>query len=202
MRRTEFIKKYVAGKSILNIGCVDSSGEEYLHGFLAGIANHLEGCDINKKGLDAMRINGYDVFYGDAEGTEGFDNGKEYDVIIAGEVIEHLFNMGNFLENTRNALKNEGMLIITTPNARSLTYHFNRILGRINVMGEHENAEHVHLYTAQTLIQLLGSNGFSAMEIVHLDFYHYSWKKFPLKIIYHCFPDFSEGIMLVARRKV
>jgi len=45
---------------------------------------------------------------------------KKFDVIIAGDVIEHLDNQGLFIENMKRHLKENGKLIITTPNFRSL----------------------------------------------------------------------------------
>jgi len=44
---------------------------------------------------------------------------KEYDVILAVEVIEHLFNPFNFLKNIRELLSDKGIAIITTPNVHS-----------------------------------------------------------------------------------
>ena len=44
---------------------------------------------------------------------------KEYDVILAVEVIEHLFSPFNFLKNIKELLSNKGIAIITTPNIHS-----------------------------------------------------------------------------------
>jgi SAM-dependent methyltransferase len=44
---------------------------------------------------------------------------EEYDIIIAVEVIEHLFNPYNFLKNIRGLLSEKGLVIISTPNTHS-----------------------------------------------------------------------------------
>ncbi len=44
------------------------------------------------------------------------DLDQKFDVIVAGEVIEHLVNPGRLLTNMRRHLKEDGVLIVTTPN--------------------------------------------------------------------------------------
>ncbi len=56
--------------------------------------------------------------------------GRPFDVIVAGEIIEHLENPGLFLRACRPLLSAEGSLIITTINAycwfRFIRYLFGR----------------------------------------------------------------------------
>lgn len=42
------------------------------------------------------------------------------DIVVAGEIIEHLYDTGDFLEEIKRVLKPEGKLIITTPNLAPL----------------------------------------------------------------------------------
>lgn len=42
-----------------------------------------------------------------------------FDVIVAGEIIEHLYNTDNFFKEVRSILKNKGILLLTTPNLAS-----------------------------------------------------------------------------------
>ena len=43
---------------------------------------------------------------------------RTFDVVVAGDVIEHVYNQGLFLNNIHKHLNDEGKLIITTPNAK------------------------------------------------------------------------------------
>jgi 2-polyprenyl-3-methyl-5-hydroxy-6-metoxy-1,4-benzoquinol methylase len=44
--------------------------------------------------------------------------GETFEVIVAGDVIEHMSNPGLFLDNCRRHLEPGGQLILTTPNAK------------------------------------------------------------------------------------
>jgi SAM-dependent methyltransferase len=48
-------------------------------------------------------------------------DGRSYDVIIATEVIEHLAQPQEFFETMRRALMDDGILMVTTPNAELIT---------------------------------------------------------------------------------
>jgi 2-polyprenyl-3-methyl-5-hydroxy-6-metoxy-1,4-benzoquinol methylase len=53
--------------------------------------------------------------------NEGFDNkltGK-FDLIVAIEIIEHLYNPRHFIRNCLNLLNQQGYLLITSPNVES-----------------------------------------------------------------------------------
>jgi len=57
--------------------------------------------------------------------NDGFPvESEEFDLITAGEVIEHMLDEGAFLEECHRVLKKGGMLVVTTPN---LAYSLNRL---------------------------------------------------------------------------
>lgn len=45
------------------------------------------------------------------------DKGKKFDLIISSEVLEHVFDLKEFLHNIISALSNSGFAVLTTPNA-------------------------------------------------------------------------------------
>jgi len=101
-------------KKVLNIGCAQNPTIHYL---LAKKSSLCIGIDINKKGIEELKYNGYEAYLMNAEKI----NLKEkFDYIIAGELIEHLSNPGLFLESCLKHLEEKGELIITTPNIASL----------------------------------------------------------------------------------
>ncbi|MEM5814261.1 MAG: methyltransferase [Candidatus Aenigmatarchaeota archaeon] len=65
--------------------------------------------------------NGIDIITGDIERS---DINGTYDLIIAGELLEHLFDVDAFIEKVRKALNPGGYLLMSTPNAANW---FNRI---------------------------------------------------------------------------
>lgn len=72
------------------------------------IAKYIQGIDIEP-------INDPDIVLGN---MENYDFGRRFDVIIAGDVLEHVDNQSLFLNNVKKHLKKEGYLILTTPNAK------------------------------------------------------------------------------------
>lgn len=167
-RRT-FIRKYVRGKDVLDVGASELVGtinrnkmDRWPHNIIREIANSVCGLDKNHEQVLALRDSGFDVREGDAE---DFDLGTSYDVIFAGEVIEHLSNPGGFLRCVRKHLRPEGILLITTPNRFSIKA-LKSVLLR-NVVEAYRKAMdgHVAYYDIWSLRELLRREGFALKEI-------------------------------------
>ena len=71
------------------------------------------GVDIDPEGAAVLNKQGYHVIVAD---VETMDLGKQFDTIVAGEIIEHLENPGLFLRNMHKHLKPGGVIIVSTPN--------------------------------------------------------------------------------------
>lgn len=109
------VNKLIKGMSVgsvLEIGC--GSGR-YLEQ-LSKLGWQITGVDIQNKGKDYIRV--IDV-------EKGFDLKQQYDLILACEVIEHIVDTDFFLQNLSKHLKENGTLIISTPN---LLFWVNRIV--------------------------------------------------------------------------
>lgn len=71
------------------------------------------GVDIDEEGVKILQEQGFHTKTAD---VTAMDLGEQFDTIVAGEIIEHLVNPGQFLCNARKHLTPNGTLIITTPN--------------------------------------------------------------------------------------
>jgi SAM-dependent methyltransferase len=71
------------------------------------------GVDIDAEGVEVLREMGYSVQCAD---VQTMNLQKLFDIIIAGELIEHLENPGQFLRNMARHLSKNGVLFLTTPN--------------------------------------------------------------------------------------
>ena len=89
-----------------------------------------------------------------------------FDVIVCGELIEHVANPGLMLENIRSFLNSRGYLIITTPNPWA--YPRIRLMMKGCLEKDWLNKEHVAWYSYQTLCQILDRYGYK--EVCY-DFY-------------------------------
>lgn len=110
----EYIIPRVQHKRVLDVGCVGRwpDDETWLHDELVSNASQCVGIDLNSEKIDRISERGYDVHVANAE---SFDLNREFDVIIAGEVIEHMVAPGDFLDSCRVHLDDGGELILSTP---------------------------------------------------------------------------------------
>ncbi len=176
VQRVEFIKNACAGKKVLHLGCTNYpytqeaiENEMLLHTELGKTASELYGFDFDQAGIDILNINGVENLYqADLEKLEEVNLDKTFDVIIAGEIIEHLRNPGKFLQGIQRFMNSETNLVITTINAycafRFLIYGL-RGKGGLN---EPVHPDHVAYYSYKTL-----SLAINRENLVIKDFYFY-----------------------------
>lgn len=92
---------------------------------------------------------------------------NQFDIVTAGEIIEHIYDTGSFLKEIKRVLKKNGRLIISTPNVASLGRRLMLLLG-INPLLETEltdvDAGHVRYFTNKSLFALLEKHGFQVNQ--------------------------------------
>lgn len=183
--RLRFIKELVKGKDVLDLGSVGCSFNSKTVPFevMENIAKSIVGIDLRASSDKRIRL-------GNAETVNLH---RKFDVIVAGDIMEHLYNPGLFLKNMKRHLKSEGVLFISTPNIRS----------RCSLPFYKTNPEHTLWHDKHTIKTLLAAHDF---EIVDLCFYPGNKKLFfPLEllrlIIYFLSPSLSEGMIILAKLK-
>lgn len=101
---------------------------------------------------------------------------KKYDLILLKEVIEHLYNPDRAIESIKRVLRDDGTIIITTPNLSSLLNRFlllfgflpmsyevstKRTFGKPGRFNRREGAAgHIRLFTYRAIKEFLEYNGF------------------------------------------
>tara|TARA_Y100000310_G_scaffold82715_1_gene79302 strand:- start:7903 stop:8424 length:522 start_codon:yes stop_codon:yes gene_type:complete len=157
MIREKIIQKYVENKEVLDIGSVGQSQKYGLWNLLKKHTKSLVGIDTEKP-KDKQIVQG---------NMETYSFKKTFDVIVAGDVLEHVVNQGLFLKNIRKHLKKNGKLIITTPNAKWFT-----IILR-------PNPTHTTWHDKHTLTRVLQINGFKVEKFSYYygNKQHYSFLK-------------------------
>ncbi|MDK2849908.1 MAG: hypothetical protein PWR32_575 [Candidatus Woesearchaeota archaeon] len=73
---------------------------------------NITSVDINKENY---KISGTTFYQFDLNNDWNFDN-KKYDLILAVEIIEHIYSTEHFIQQIKRKLKKNGIAIITTPN--------------------------------------------------------------------------------------
>jgi len=143
VKKDDFLVSLATNRSVLDLGFVDHTletidalGTEWLHGRLREVASHIEGVDIEAEVVAALRERGLsNLFVLDAE---NFDLGRTFNVVIAGDLIEHLSNPGSFLHCVKRHMNKGSIFAFSTPNPfsidRSLNISFEK---EINVHSQH-----------------------------------------------------------------
>ncbi|MFL6137461.1 MAG: class I SAM-dependent methyltransferase [Frankiaceae bacterium] len=144
--RIGVVRGYARRKKVLDVGCVShdfsfasGGGGNWLHDHVRKAAAECVGVDYDEAGIRQMREAGYDVVHADITGdlTPILERGP-FDVVVAGEVIEHLPTPQALLAMAREALRPGGRLVITTPNPYSPRRQRTGALGIT-----WENADHI-----------------------------------------------------------
>lgn len=92
-----------------------------------------------------------------------FADGRTFDVVFAGEVIEHIFDDGRFLEQVRGILAPGGILALTTPNLFFLPSRLAFPFGRMPFFAS--APYHYHYYSRRTLTDLLTERGYDVRHV-------------------------------------
>jgi len=121
-------------------------------------ARYCLGVDIEKDELKKLRDKGYNVKFAD---VETMNLGEKFEVVVAGELVEHLSNPGLFIQQANLHLEKDGLLIITTPNAFSFGFIYRKLLGK--TMRVHD--QHTCFFDVQTATQLLNRYGFEVQDV-------------------------------------
>lgn len=161
--RFEHLTQLVAGRRVVHVGFVDSGYHEmqagagtWLHAHLASVAGSLVGIDVDAAGVDRARADGYEAHAADACDADAVAalGIAPADVVLAGEVIEHVDAPGRFLESMKVLVGPGGRLVLTTPNASSLG---NAVLAFGGI--EITHPDHVLQFSWLTLDTLLRRHG-------------------------------------------
>lgn len=155
--RGAFLQKNVGtNKWILDIGCRNGALTKH---FLKG--NTILGVDIDKDALEIAKTLGIDTKVVDLNGDWELED--TYDVVVATEIIEHLYFPKQVVEKIRNVLKPKGKLIGSVPNAFNLKNRVRLFLGKKRFTPL-EDPTHINHFTFKELKEVLESQ-FAHVEI-------------------------------------
>lgn len=200
--KEDIILPLIKGKRVLDCGGADHSTflekerqGVWLHGILAKHAASILGVDILQKNVDIINASGKYTFI--CKNVEELEFTEEFDVVFAGELIEHLYNPGRFLSSARRALKKGGLLILTTPNAYNLSTFFKAFF----LKREGSIPEHMAFYSPQMLRHLVANHDFTVSELHYINRPARLWIVRVLRdIIIALNPLLCETIVLVAKK--
>lgn len=154
------------------------------------------GLDLNPKRSLGVAVVPCDL-------NEGFPVRPDtFDLVTAGEVIEHMLDDGLFLQECRRVLKRGGTLVLTTPN---LAFWLNRLRMLFGATPLFVTAAyHYRFYTLRTLLQLLRQEGFLverslSSHLLYSRRRHWTGRAF--EWLGDLFPTLGAHLILFARKR-
>lgn len=152
------------GKRVLDVGC--SSG--YLARPLVERGCTVIGIERDPNAAEAAREVCTEVLVGDVEVMALPFESNAFDVILCGDLIEHLREPEQFLVRVHGYLRNGGRLVLSTPNVANWTMRLSLLGGRWRYTDRGIlDRTHLHLFTRKSLVEMLDRAGY---RVVELDF--------------------------------
>jgi len=213
VQRVDLIMEMCAGKKVLHLGCANYpytqnsiDNEMLLHYDLEKSAGELYGFDFDQPGLDILAANGTGNLYrADLEKLDEVAMSETFDVIVAGEMIEHLNNPGLFLTGIQRFMNAETRLVLTTINAYcGMRWFWYGLRGR---RGKQEpvHPDHVAYYSYSTLSLLVKRHGLDVDSFMFYDIGkehrpHNPWYLNAVNDVFTTIaPQWADGIIAICR---
>jgi 2-polyprenyl-3-methyl-5-hydroxy-6-metoxy-1,4-benzoquinol methylase len=190
MIKEDIILDLAVGKDVLDIGSVGQASAYSLWNLLLNVnTRSLTGIDLPDAHVTAQNVFSVTAVTLPAGGNivsgnmETHDFGRQFDVIIAGDVIEHVDNQGLFLQNIKKHLKPDGRLAVSTPNAKWFT-----VILR-------PNPYHTMWHDKYTLLLVLNRCGFT------VDTFRYYYGNKPYYNPLYRLLCYRQGMLAICRHK-
>src|ERR1039458_3236005 len=162
--RIEIVREFCRGKIVLDLGCVNhdtenAGSEQWLHKAVVESAAEALGVDYLEDQVDILRQRGFQVIVGDVNKPLAIE--RKFDVIVVGNLIEHLSSFEGLLNNLRELLARGGVVLISTANPFFREQYFYSALKNDILV----NQEHTCWIDPVTLDQLSRRFGLETVEV-------------------------------------
>ena len=187
-------------KSVLDAGCYNGI---YSKIFLEG-NNKVYGIDASIDAVEEAKKLGVLAAVADLEDKFPFKD-QFFDVVHAGEVIEHIYDTDSFVSECKRVLKKDGLLIITTPNTLSLPRRLlyaigsGRFFEASNTFStEGQSVGHIRFFTKKLLKDYMEYNSFE-MKRYKSDYVNLFF--FKSKLLASVFPTLGRTLIMSFKKK-
>jgi SAM-dependent methyltransferase len=162
--RTEIIREFCQDKIVLDLGCVNhdignADSELWLHKTVVEVSREVLGVDYLAEEVGMLRERGFEAMAGDVTKPLAID--RQFDVIVVGNLIEHLSNFDGLMSNIRRLLAPDGVVLIGTANPFFREQYFYSALKNDIIV----NPEHTCWIDPVTLNQLSRRFGLETAEV-------------------------------------
>ncbi|MFC1662545.1 class I SAM-dependent methyltransferase [Patescibacteria group bacterium] len=163
-RRKAVLKKVLTerGGRILDLGCHGGYISQYIHDITG---SEVWGIDISRQAIQYGRKNFPQLHLrvGDIQKKTQFAS-KQFEVITAFDVLEHVPKINNVIQEVRRLLKPEGYFVIGIPLEKKLLFRVAWNLWKKS-RGQVWNDVHVHKFTIGGFKKIMNKNKFKEVKI-------------------------------------
>ena len=151
-----YLTDLVRGRRVLDVGCVShfadaANDPRWLHKHLRSAAAECLGLDILADDVAALRARGVNAVVCDF--TRETPGGR-YEVVVIGDVIEHVDRPGDLLRNARDSLSEGGRVVVMSPNPYYLHRAWRFLTGKFA-----DSVDHVIFLYPAGLAEMAERNG-------------------------------------------
>lgn len=204
--------------NVLDVGSGDGTFIDFLR---SKFPQHIYyGCDFSKEAIEKNKKEKPLIIWKRVDFNKSVSfNHNFFDIIIAGEIIEHLYNTDNFFNVVNLILKKNGILLLTTPNLASwmsrlfLLFGFqpfptevsdeSHIFGKefiYHLMGKKmsQSVGHLRCFTKKAMHSILKYYNFKIIKELPCHIQPWYLNKFITKFL----PGLSETQMVIVKKAV
>jgi 2-polyprenyl-3-methyl-5-hydroxy-6-metoxy-1,4-benzoquinol methylase len=162
LRRRFLLDALNAGERLLDIGC----GEGRFAAAASEAGTEVLAADVAEEALRRARLlhPRLDARLIDGEGSWDFEDGS-FDVVWAGEVIEHVADTASWLSELRRVLRPGGRLLMSTPLLGRRELLAAALSGAVFAECFEPRSDHLRHYNAATLRALIADFGFERIVV-------------------------------------
>ncbi len=182
-----------AGRGNTLVYAKENSYAKYIYG--------VELCKIDNSFQKSKKIDHFLI--ADIEETELPYSENFFDVIICGDVLEHLVDPYTVLETIKRYLKDDGVLIVSLPNIREIS-----VMKDIFFRGDFKYADsgildktHLRFFCKKNIVDLFTSKGYAIDIFPNFANVHNSKRRFLDKITFHLLEEFMTVQYFIIAKK-
>lgn len=207
--------------NLLDVGCGDGFFLDCLYRNLKKKCA-LHGIDYSEFQLERARKRLSEATFKRANLEDGIPyNDCDFDIVYAGELIEHLYNPDTFVREVYRILKNNGVFVVSTPNINNWLSRLVFLLGSYPIFYETSTEDssfgfgflktkkkqslpvgHIRVMNVDAIKSLLNKNLFIDIDINGCAFERYSGILRSLDRFFTLIPTLSSGLVVCAKKVV
>ena len=158
----------IKNERVLDVGCARG----YLGKKIKDLGNYVAGIEVSEEAAQVATLVLDRVYTFNIEGPLPTDiRNEKFDLIIMGEILEHVFDPIEVLKNIKEISADEGEIVITTPNLLMWTRRAGFLFGKFHYESEGVfDFGHIRFFTYRYLKEVILGSGFSITKENHIIF--------------------------------